>query len=415
MDGRDAMGLPGSGSASGSYFMQRGMQGSGSGGLSGLHGSPGFLRPMSNLNVPIQSNFGVSSGGESVSYQVESSSGISSPQGGVGGSAVPYGGGEQPVKKKRGRPRKYGPDGTVSLGLSTSVAATSPSSQLVSVTPSNVHKRGRGRPPGSGRKQQLASLGVRSVGDILNLSKLKLDSRGYGFNISGKIVKAVEDRKSVGGVNVAYLYNISATFACEWVSGSAGMGFTPHIITIEIGEDIQTKIMSFSQQGPRAICILSASGAVSTVTLNQPSTSGGTVTYEGLFEILCLSGSYMVTDNDGSRNRTGGLTVSLSSPDGRVIGGGVGGMLIAASPVQVIVGSFVYSGASRTKNKEGGAGPESGANVSDFPGDRSAANTTSSSPLNQNLTPSSTMSSWPSSRPMDMRSATHIDINLARG
>jgi len=38
--------------------------------------------------------------------------------------------------------------------------------------------------------------------------------------------------------------------------------------------------MAFSQQGPRAVCILSANGAVSTVTLRQPSTSGGTVTYE---------------------------------------------------------------------------------------------------------------------------------------
>lgn len=44
----------------------------------------------------------------------------------------------------------------------------------------------------------------------------------------------------------------------------------------------------------------------------------------------------MLTDNGGSRNRTGGLSVSLASPDGRVIGGGVGGMLTAASPVQVI-------------------------------------------------------------------------------
>ena len=47
--------------------------------------------------------------------------------------------------------------------------------------------------------------------------------------------------------------------------------------------------MSFSQQGPRAICILSANGAVSTVTLRQPSTSGGTVTYEVCnFHVLCV-------------------------------------------------------------------------------------------------------------------------------
>lgn len=56
---------------------------------------------------------------------------------------------------------------------------------------------------------------------------------------------------------------------------------------------------------------------------------------QGRFEILCLSGSYLLTDNSGSRGRSGGLSISLASPDGRVIGGGVGGMLIAASPVQV--------------------------------------------------------------------------------
>lgn len=38
--------------------------------------------------------------------------------------------------------------------------------------------------------------------------------------------------------------------------------------------------MSFSQHGPRAVCILSANGAISNVTLRQPATSGGSVTYE---------------------------------------------------------------------------------------------------------------------------------------
>ncbi|MCL7048705.1 hypothetical protein MKW94_018807, partial [Papaver nudicaule] len=54
----------------------------------------------------------------------------------------------------------------------------------------------------------------------------------------------------------------------------------------------------------------------------------------GRFEILCLSGTYLLTDNAGSRGRSGALSISLSSPDGRVIGGGVGGTLIAATPVQ---------------------------------------------------------------------------------
>lgn len=46
------------------------------------------------------------------------------------------------------------------------------------------------------------------------------------------------------------------------------------------------KIMSFSQQGARAICILSATGTISNVTLRQPSSSGGTLTYE-VSSILC--------------------------------------------------------------------------------------------------------------------------------
>jgi len=42
----------------------------------------------------------------------------------------------------------------------------------------------------------------------------------------------------------------------------------------------------------------------------------------------------MPTDNQGTRSRSGGMSVSLASPDGRVVGGGVAGLLVAASPVQ---------------------------------------------------------------------------------
>ncbi|KAJ4951068.1 hypothetical protein NE237_027900 [Protea cynaroides] len=346
MDGREAMALPGSAS----YYMLQQQRGGGSvpGTQTGFHAPPGF-RPLSSPTMSMQSNIGGSSAGST--FQVEPSSAISPNSGNVSvpdPTGVAQG---EPVRRKRGRPRKYGPDGPVSLALSPLSSSAPPASSLAP-----TQKRGRGRPPGTGRKQQLASLG-------------------------------------------------------EWLSGSAGMGFTPHIITISVGEDIATKIMSFSQQGPRAVCILSANGAVSTVTLRQPASSGGTVTYEGRFEILCLSGSYMLTDNGGSRSRTGGLSISLSSPDGRVIGGGVGGMLIAASPVQVIVGSFVYGG-SKVKNKTG-VGAESGPD-SDIPtGERSSsAPPTSAAPI-QILTPSS-LSGWPGSRPVDMRNS-HIDIDLTRG
>lgn len=57
--------------------------------------------------------------------------------------------------------------------------------------------------------------------------------------------------------------------------------------------------------------------------------------FQGRYEIISLSGSFFISDNSGSRSRIGGLSVSLAGPDGRVLGGGVAGMLMAASPVQV--------------------------------------------------------------------------------
>jgi hypothetical protein len=58
---------------------------------------------------------------------------------------------------------------------------------------------------------------------------------------------------------------------------------------------------------------------------------------QGRFEILNLSGSFMPTENQGTRSRAGGMSVSLARTDGRVVGGGVAGVLIAASPVQVCI------------------------------------------------------------------------------
>lgn len=185
--------------------------------------------------------------------------------------------GNDVVKRKRGRPRKYAPDGgSVPPAAGRSGEFSSP---VVS-----SEKKPRGRPPGSGNKHQ--------------------------------------------------------PIASAAASGSPGAGFMPHILDVNSGEDVLAKLMRVSQNSTRALCILSASGAISNVTLQQ-TTSGGTVTYEGRFEILSLSGSFMVSENDGQRSRTGGLSVALSGPDGRVLGGNVAGLLIAASPVQVIVGSFV--------------------------------------------------------------------------
>lgn len=56
---------------------------------------------------------------------------------------------------------------------------------------------------------------------------------------------------------------------------------------------------------------------------------------QGRFEILSLSGSYMPSENGVTKSRSGGMSVSLAGPDGRVVGGGLAGLLVAAGPVQV--------------------------------------------------------------------------------
>ncbi|CAO2169634.1 unnamed protein product [Urochloa humidicola] len=215
---------------------------------------------------------------------------------GGNGAMVPPGLGEPVAKKKRGRPRKYGPDGSMSLALVPVSAAT------------------RSPAMGQGSSGPFSPAGSNLANSVPGVSPDGVKKRGRP--------KGSTNKPRIGAL------------------GSSGVGFTPHVITVQAGEDVSLKIMSFCQHGTRAVCVLSANGAISNVTLRQTATSGGTVTYEGRFEILSLSGSFLHIESGGQRSRTGGLSVSLAGPDGRLLGGGVAGLLIAASPIQIVLGSF---------------------------------------------------------------------------
>nr|XP_043616889.1 AT-hook motif nuclear-localized protein 6-like isoform X2 [Erigeron canadensis] len=194
-----------------------------------------------------------------------------------------------PPLKKRGRPRKYGTDGKPTATLSPMpISASIPITRDYS---SWKHSQGNNK----------------LLSEIKRKQKLEFSSPG------------------------------------EQTSYSVCMNFTPHVLTVRSGEDVNMKIISFAQQGGRAICILAANGAISNVTLRQPDSSGGTLTYEGRFDILSLSGSFMSNNNGGAIGISGGMSVSLAGPDGRVLGGGLSGMLVAAGPIQVILGSFLPS------------------------------------------------------------------------
>lgn len=218
--------------------------------------------------------------------------------------------GGESIMKKRGRPRKYGPDGSMS-----------PSARAAKLTPTSVPAAASLN--GAFEQQQQPQSAAPPI-SAAPVSSIPMDE---GF-ASAKKARG----RPPGSSNRKHKRESL---------GSAGFGFTPHIIVVQPGEDVLNKIMSFSQNGPRAVCIMSGIGVITNVTLRQAATSGGTATYEGRFDILALSGSFVLSEVFGQRTRTGGLSVTLSGPDGRVFGGVVAGLLIAASPVQVIVGSFL--------------------------------------------------------------------------
>ncbi|CAK8576306.1 unnamed protein product [Lathyrus sativus] len=198
------------------------------------------------------------------------------------------------VKRARGRPKKNEVGGNKPLVSASVSVSESPQFAIGSEV-----KRGRGRPRGSGKLQILASIG-----------------------------------------------------GC--VAESAGGSMTPHVLTVNPGEDVVGKIFSFFQKGPRgAVCVLSAAGSVSTVILRQPSVSGGSLRYEGHFQILSLSGSCTFTSGagGGAERKLGTLSISLAKPDGVVFGGGVGSSMIAATPIQLILATFKQNISNQIKRK----------------------------------------------------------------
>ncbi|KAH8967158.1 hypothetical protein BDL97_03G064500 [Sphagnum fallax] len=228
----------------------------------------------------------------------------------------------EPAKRKRGRPRKYIAPGTTQLVIQTPGTLPTASPQ----TP-GTEKRPRGRPPGSSKKQQLVAP----------------------------------------------------------TAGIPGQAFTPHIIAVADGEDVGRKIMSFAQTRSRAVCVISANGAISNVTLRQQATSGGTVSYQGRYEILSLMGSFFPHDaRGGNLPQTGGLSVSLACADGRVIGGSVAGLLLAASPLQVVVGSFASEPPAPSQLLSGnGQGPSLGLSPIAMPLAPNPASATHRAPKNE--------------------------------
>uniref|UniRef100_A0A0A9BH54 AT-hook motif nuclear-localized protein n=1 Tax=Arundo donax TaxID=35708 RepID=A0A0A9BH54_ARUDO len=111
-------------------------------------------------------------------------------------------------------------------------------------------------------------------------------------------------------------------------------GLQPHVLKIDVGEDVVSRIVEVSQMNGKAVCVLSVLGAVQEANLLH--SSSVILNHKGPLEIVRMFGSILTPDAP----RFKCLSVTLACADFSVVGGVIAGPLIAATPVQATIGSF---------------------------------------------------------------------------
>ncbi|KAJ8532227.1 hypothetical protein K7X08_012150 [Anisodus acutangulus] len=87
-----------------------------------------------------------------------------------------------------------------------------------------------------------------------------------------------------------------------------------HAMEVNSGCDVNESLVNFARRKQRGICVLSATGCVTNVTLRQPATSGSIVTLHGRFEILSMLGSVLPPPAPPG---VAGLTIYLAGAQGQ--------------------------------------------------------------------------------------------------
>ncbi|CAI0464692.1 unnamed protein product [Linum tenue] len=146
-----------------------------------------------------------------------------------------------------------------------------PSSAAVSQAPVDPVRRKRGRPRKYGTPEQALAAKRTAAASSASSAREKRESGGSA---------------SYPGFSKKSHHHLGTP-------GNTGVGFTPHIISVAAGEDVALKINMFMQQSKSETCILSASGVIASASIRQPATQGGNITYQGRFEIISLGGSYI--------------------------------------------------------------------------------------------------------------------------
>ncbi|KAG6402659.1 hypothetical protein SASPL_134861 [Salvia splendens] len=121
---------------------------------------------------------------------------------------------------------------------------------------------------------------------------------------------------------------------------AAEPAMSPYVLELPGGVDIVDSTARFCRKRNIGLCLLSGSGAVTNVTLKQPSsTPGATVTFHGRFDILSISATVLPPAAANS-SPSSPFSLSLAGPQGQVVGGHVVGPLISAGTIYLVAANF---------------------------------------------------------------------------
>ncbi|XP_047331172.1 AT-hook motif nuclear-localized protein 1-like [Impatiens glandulifera] len=110
------------------------------------------------------------------------------------------------------------------------------------------------------------------------------------------------------------------------------------------GEDICSKLYWYATNMQKNICVMSATGSISEVTLQKEDNYLATIKYEGFFKVVTLAGLILPirpnTTGSTIATKQGGLMVAFEGEDGRSVNGIVSNSLIAYEKVEVLASVY---------------------------------------------------------------------------
>ncbi|XAR60308.1 hypothetical protein NMG60_11033625 [Bertholletia excelsa] len=118
------------------------------------------------------------------------------------------------------------------------------------------------------------------------------------------------------------------------------------VLEVSPGCDVVENVVQFARRQHLGVSIISGCGSVSSVTLLHPATHAPTLALHGPFNILSITGSVLLgmlpmPSSPSFPSPACSFGVSLAGQQGQVFGGVVGGKVVAASKVVLVVATFM--------------------------------------------------------------------------